>query len=274
MLMPYLVALTCCLLEPGSATASNLVLSNVRATQGLFGPARESFDLLPGDTLFVSFDINGLQMDKAGRYVYTASLQVEDSSGKVVFADAQTTGPLGNVQSSLKVRHHFQIATGLDQPPGSYKLKVSVVDLNVKGQPGLSQEATTTRNFTVLKPDFGLVRTQLTSDVYGRMPSPNVAVAGQTLYCNVVATGFQLDRAAKEAALTFEMNLLDAKGQPMMKQPVVAEFRNIPSETRYLPLRFDLPLHQGGSYKVQIKAVDEVSKKTAMLTLPVQVMED
>lgn len=275
MMMPFLVALTSLTLGPvAPLQASNLVLSNVRATHGAFGPTRDSFDLLPGDTLFLSFDVNGLQLDKAGRYAFATTLQVEDSAGKVIFADSQTVGPLGNVQSSLKVRHHLQIATGLDQAPGAYKCKITVADLNVKGQPGLSQDASTTRTFNILKSDFGLVRTQLTSDAYGRIPTSNVAVSGQTLYCNVVAAGFQFDRANKEAALTFEMSFLDAKNQPVMKQPVVAEFKNIPSETKYLPLRFDLPLHMAGQYKVQIKATDEVSKKTAMIVLPVQVMED
>ena len=48
------------------AQDSQLKLSNARTTYGFLGNARETNKFLPGDVLFLAFDINGMTVGKRG----------------------------------------------------------------------------------------------------------------------------------------------------------------------------------------------------------------
>jgi hypothetical protein len=62
MTLPLLVALS---LAPGQA--GGLTLTEPRLTHGQLGPARAGTKVLPGDTLFLAFDIEGISADADGK---------------------------------------------------------------------------------------------------------------------------------------------------------------------------------------------------------------
>jgi hypothetical protein len=64
-----IAVLTAIGLAPNDAGA--LKLDNVRSTHGVLGPARASEDYVPGDSLTLNFDIDGITIDKKGKVLYS-----------------------------------------------------------------------------------------------------------------------------------------------------------------------------------------------------------
>src|SRR5262245_12620773 len=102
-----------------SAGAPGPELSNVRSTYGLLGPERMESKFLPGDVLFLSLDIGGLQPDKAGLFRYRVRMTVVDAEEKSIFEDAQDIPAVGTVMGG-KLRHTLQLATDREQKAGKY----------------------------------------------------------------------------------------------------------------------------------------------------------
>src|SRR5262249_39825468 len=63
-----------------------LELKNVRPSFGPLGATRTDVKCLPGDVLFINYDIDGLKFDeKNGKANYTTILELIDSNNKVIF---------------------------------------------------------------------------------------------------------------------------------------------------------------------------------------------
>ena len=268
--MPFTtLALFALLLAPSQA--GKLELTNIRATYGLFGPARQEFRILPGDVLHVQFDINDLTPDQAGRLQFAAKLAVTklatDTAKEETYEEnLGEAPPVVSVLGGNKVPHAVNVTTGIKQAPGLYRLKVTVTDLQSK------KEGSFMRDFTVEKLDFGLVRLQLSYDRLGQLPAPGVGAVGQTLYLNAVAVGYKPDPKDQQTALTFEMTVLDDADKPVLAKPLTGEVKGMAVDT-HVPFRFELPLHRAGRFKVVVKATDQVAKKTATLTVPLLAAE-
>ena len=244
-----------------------LELTNVRATYGLMGVSRPDFTILPGDMLYIAFDINGLQTDQDGRLRFGTALEVEDSKGKSIFKeDLGAMPPIVALLGGPRVPHTVMISTGLEQAPGVYRAKITVHDYQSK------KDATITKDFTLSQPEFGIVRVQLCFDRLSQVPAPPAAASGQTLFLNFVPVHFKRD-AKNEAGVTVELNVLDDKGNPTPVKPLSGSEKNLPPEINYLQMRFDIPLQRAGNFKLVLKATDQVSKKAVTHTIPLQVVE-
>ncbi len=254
------------LLQP--ASASKLELTNIRATYGALGAVRPGFAILPGELLYIAFDIVGLQADMQGRLRYGTALEVEESKGKIIFRDdfSETPTILVNLLGGSRVPHSVVINTGLDQSPGTYRAKVTVRDHQAK------KDLSFTKEFTVNPPEFGIVRVQLFFDPLSQVPAPPVGAVGQKFYFNFVPVHYKRDMK-QEGAIAVELNVLDEKGNPTPVQPLSGVHSRLPPEINYLQLRFDVPLQRPGQFKLVLKATDQVAKKTVSLTIPIQVLE-
>jgi hypothetical protein len=267
-----LPALALAVLSLVPAQAGNLELSNIRATYGALGPNRPDLKILPGDILQVAFDINGLTADNAGRLQFAARMTVTKpatDAGKeeVIYEEEpREMPPVVNVLGGGKVPHAVAVTTGLNQSPGLYRLNVTITDLQSR------KTGSFTRDFTIEKLDFGLVRLQLSYDRFGQLAAPAAAAVGQTLYLNAVVIGYKPDPKNQQATLQFELNVLDEAGKPALAKPLTGEVKNIPVDT-HVPFRFELPIHRTGRYKLVVKATDEIAKKTTSVTVPLLAVE-
>lgn len=261
------------LLFAGSAAVGQgLSASDPQLTMGVHGPKRTDASFLPGDAVTLRFDVAGLAPDSEGRVRFGVITRVEDAAGKALALDSQELGPIGLPFGAGKLRHSVSAPTPIDLPPGEYVLKVTLADRGAKAAAG--GEAKLEKKFTVKKPDFGLVRPQVTADALGKTPVAPHGSLGQTLHFHVVAVGFEADKTSQSGNLTVELAVLDEKGQPTGTKPIVVDLRDLPKETKFLPLRLDLPLTRAGSFRVQVKATDLATKKTAMLVLPLRAVDD
>jgi hypothetical protein len=258
-------ALSLALLQP--AQTGKLEIVNIRATYGLLGASRPDYGILPGDMLYIAFDIAGLQADDKGRLSFGTILEVDDGKGKTIFKEDLGKMPaIVNLLGGGRVPHSVMISTGLEQSPGTYRAKVTVHDYQA------NKDANFTRDFTLLQPDFGLVRVQLYYDRLSQYPAPPAGAVGQTLFLNFVPCHFKRD-AKNEAGFTVEFTVLDDKGSPTPVKPLSGGQSNLKEEVTYVQLRFDVPLQRAGHFKMVIKATDQVSKKTVTLSLPLNVVE-
>ena len=248
------------------AQAEKLTLSNARITYGELGTPRPEAKLLPGDIFFVAFDIEGIKVDEMGKVTYSMAMEVIDKDGKSIFkqqpVERKDFLPLGG--NRLPARAYISI--GLDQEPGPYTCKVTVTDLASKASQTLEQK------FDVLKKDFGIVQVFTSCDDAGRVPAPTVGVAGESIWVHFALVGFDRDKTKKQPSITVEMAALTKGGQPAVPKPTTLTIDNVDEKESGIPLRFLLPLNREGQFTLELKATDQISKKTSKVTLPVTVI--
>ena len=67
-----------------AAETGELRLTNVRPTYCVLGPVRAADKVLPGDSYVLSFDIEGITTDDAGKARYSVGVDVSDADGKLL----------------------------------------------------------------------------------------------------------------------------------------------------------------------------------------------
>lgn len=250
---------------PGEA--GEFRLSNIRPTNGMLGSERPDSRLLPGDIFFVTFDIEGLKVDKSGTMYYSMAMEVRDSKEKNVYKsepqDLDAPVPLGG--HSLPGFAHVDL--GRDMPPGDYTLKVTVTDRANRGAKFFEKK------FEVLRPTFGLIKLNISYDRDGQVPAPHIGVAGQSFWVNFNAVNFERGGDAKNPDIKFEMFVLDERGKPTLNSPIGGSIVELPREFSFAPTQFWLPLNRSGKFTVKLKATDNIGKKTAEFSFPITVYD-
>jgi hypothetical protein len=258
------------------AAPGDLKLNNVRLTIGELGPKRESSKLLPGDVLFIAYEIDGITIDGEGMARYTMAMEVSDSSGKLIFKqDPRTIEDFVPLRGNRMPARAY-ITVGLDQPPGAYNCKVTVTDAKTKATGSFVEQ------FEVLKKDFGIVAVYTALDPKGEISAPTTGQVGQTLYVQFSIASFQRDAKLKQPDVEIEFQLYDDRGSPLL-----VDAANKPTPRKHIQdsksanpiketdgafvLQFPLFLNRPGKFVVEIKATDRVSKKSAVYKLPVTV---
>jgi hypothetical protein len=248
------------LLPPSQA--DGLSLTDVRLTLGICGPTRPHARLLPGDNLIVSFDIVGITADESGKVRYSIGTELSDAKGKVLFRQVPREQDTIAALGGGRLPAFSQVDVGLEQPPGAYKLKVTVTDL------ATSKSQSLTQGFIVLAKTFGLVRLSASRDPDGQYPA-SLPVAGQTVWLHLAAVGFERSKESGQPDVTLEVRLLDDKGEPTTKKPITGTInKGVPAKTDVLPLQFPLSLNRAGKFTIKIKATDKISGKSVELSAP------
>lgn len=253
-------------LAPGQ-TAAELNLANIRTTYGFLGAPRPDNKLIPGDAFVVAFDIENVKVDDTGKVLYSMAMEVVDSKNKPQFKQDPANLEAMNSLGGKRLPALAHVFVGLDQPKGTYTLKVTVTDRATKASKSFS------RDFEVEALRFGLVRAQLSNDPNQQIMAPPVAVAGQSLFVNFNAVGFK--RGPKgDPNLTVEMQVLDDKDAPTLAKPFIGEVtKDLPKDIIAVPMQFQLWLNRPGKFTVRLRATDNVTKEKAEMSLPLTVLE-
>jgi hypothetical protein len=244
-----------------------LRLSNDRLPfGGEFGPPRADNKFLPGDRVFLAFDIEGLKLDDFNRATFSMGLAVTDVNGKLVYeqkpARQETQIPLGG--NKLPARAYFD--TSLDMSSGTYTCQVTVKDLTTNESKSIDKK------FDVLPKTFGLVNMYVSGDDKGEVPAPLQGMAGQALWLNFVIVGFERAGQAKQPDLEITFRTLDSDKKPTAVKPRVETLNaGVPETESRLPISLPLPLNRVGTFTVEITVKDKVAGKTADMTFQVTV---
>jgi hypothetical protein len=254
------------------AQASKLEIKNDRVTYGILGPERKDTKVLPGDAFVVSFDIEGLQLKDDGRVRYSVGFElINDKTKNAVFTKDPQESEVTNALGGSRLPAYAISNIGLETQAGDYTMKVTVNDLLAKEK----ATVTITRKFEVLAPKFGLVQVALFNVYYQNvLPAPAIGVVGQTYLVNGALVGFQLDKEMLPN-LTFELRILDEKGERTLPKPFTGEVNKAArkEDLKLMPLFFNLPLTRPGKFTLELEATDKVANKTVKQTLSITVIE-
>lgn len=260
------LALAALTLSPAQGGA--VKLANVRMTIGELGAPRPSARLLPGDVLFIGYDITGLTIDGDGTAKYSMAMEVQDAAGKPIFKqdprDLTDFVPLrGNV-----VPARAFITIGLDQDAGNYTCKITVTDPKTKASDTL------TTKFEVAKREFGIVAVYTSHDERGAFSAPTTGVAGQTIFIQFSVATFQRDPKTKQPNVEFTFQIADEKGNPTLAKPRThVQDTGVDEKEGAFAMRFPVFMSRPGKFTVKITATDKVANKTATYELPINVLQ-
>jgi len=258
-----------------AADAGDLQLTNARVTHGPLGPTRQAAKFLPGDVYFVSFDIEGLQYSKDGYARWSEKFKLYDPSGKLKHESLEQDYDLFAIQGGGRLAKHLHAEVDANDPPGEYTMQVFVTDRATK------KKATLTRKYEVAEKAFGVVRLACSYVPPGPngpvMLAPGLGSVGQVLFFNYGVTGFERDPKTKQPSLRLEINMRDEAGKPTLEnafaETVPGKDDSLPEKLALIPLYNTLALTKPGKYTVELKATDQVSKKTATVTYPLVVVD-
>lgn len=255
-------------LTPAQSPASVLTLTHVRTTHGELGGIRPDADYLPGDAVFLAFDIEGLVPQPDGKLEYTMGLEVVDGNGKPVVRPAPVRKadyiPFGGTRFPAWVFY----ALAPDQSAGRYTMKVTVTDLASKSAKSVE------KSFTVKARDFGVVRVFASADDLGKLPAPTTAVLPQPIFVNCSVVGFARDpKRMNQPNVQMEMVPLDEQGRPTLQKPYTFTLdAGVAEGNPWVFFQFLLPTTRPGKFTIRLLATDKVANKTTTFDLPFTVV--
>jgi hypothetical protein len=247
------------------APAQALEIKNVRTTYGIMGETRKDDKFLPGDVVFISFDIDGLKVTASGAIKYSIGRELTKKGKakpefKEELRDYDADLHLGGTTLPAFASYPIDLETAA----GEYTLKITIKDRLAKTEKVLE------KTFEVLKLKFGFVQVFLTSG--NGDPMPPIAVPGQRIYVHYALVGFKVDKA-KLPDVTFEMVVEDDAGKPTVKTPYKGPIKaapKVPGWMEFMPRQLDL--NKPGKYKIVLKATDNLTKETAEQTVNLTVL--
>jgi hypothetical protein len=264
--MFYSLALAAALTTPGQG--GELKLTNVRMTVGELGPARGNAKFLPGDIVFIGYDITGLSIEPDGIAKYKMAMEVSDGTGKTIFKqDPRELNDFVPLRGNTIPARAF-VTIGLDQDPGNYTCKVTVEDPKVK-----DKKDSLTVKFEVAKAEYGIVAVYTTHDLKREVSAPTTGTVGQSIFINFSVAGFQRDPKTKQPNVEFEYQILDDKGTPTLGQPGKhTQDSGVDEKAGAFAMQFPLFMSRPGKFTARITATDKVANKKTTYDLPVTVL--
>jgi hypothetical protein len=259
------LALTTAAMSMAPAQGGDLKLTNVRATYGILGPERKDTKMLPGDVLYIAYDIENVKVKDDGRVLYSMGMEVRrkgaDKEKPMYKSEPQDLIAVNRLGGTTLPAFAMSVI-GVDQKEGDYQLKITVKDRSA------NKTATLTKDFQIAKPAFGLVRVRWSNS--NHEPAPPIGVPGQRLHLNVALAGFKTDK--KLPNVTFEMQIYDSNGKATLKEPYKGDIKKESPEVMiFQPIEIDL--NRAGKFKVTIKATDNNAKKTVEQSLDLTVLD-
>jgi hypothetical protein len=259
MLATYTLMTLCSLLPVG---ANDLAISNVRFTYGALGPTRPDGKILPGDTVFVSYDVDGMSVDDAGMVHFSTEVVLQDAKGKQIFKQLPKDEEALNALGGANMPAFVEVNIGLEHPTGESSLKVTLTDLTSK------KSQTFTKKLDVAAKGFGMVGVTTTADAEGKVPIVSLG-AGQAVWINASVVGFAVDKTKKQPNLSFELTILDENDKPTLKKAITGAIdKDVPETSNSLPIQFSMILNRPGKYTAVLKATDAVGKGQSALKVP------
>ena len=252
-------------------SGSGLQLSNVRLTVGELGPTRKDSKFIPGDHVFISYDVTGITIEDDGTAKYTMAMEVQDATGKAIFKQAPNDLTDFVPLRGARLPARAFILIGLDQDPGAYTCKITVTDPKTKATSSLSVK------FEVLKPQFAIVAVHTRHDEAGHYAAPASGVVGQTIFIMFSVATFQRDAKTKQPHVEFLFEIMDDKGQPTLLKPKrhiqdATSAQQVEDKVGAFQIRFPLFMSRPGKFTVRITATDKVANKKSVYELPVTIL--
>ena len=239
---------------------SGLKMDNLRLTYGSPGPDRASAQVFPGDEVFLAFELKGFKSSEGGVTKIKLTTEVMGKDGKTEYkqdtGDSQVLDLFGGGRHFL----HTRVDVGVKTPPGSYKVKITALDLTTKES--ISGE----KDVTLLEPALAVVKTALFTDQAMRATSQVLGV-GQPVFVGFSVVGFARESSTNHPKLKMELVVKDDKGAVVTDKPSFVVDANqpekMPANVQVMPGHFKLPLNKAGNFTVELRATDLTNQKSS-----------
>jgi hypothetical protein len=251
-------------LIPGLADA--VEVSKPRSTYGGFaGATRSDAKFLPGDVLFLEYEVRGLTVgEKSGTVSYYSVLEFFDAAGKSISEKKNPKQELVLQLGGSSVPGDLNAVMGDDQKPGKYKIKLSVYDNNVKdGKPAVMEYP-----FELLKKEFGVVQ----------VVAPAFGVAGGNHLLQFGLIELPLDKNG-DPSVDITFRVLDESSKKEVAKPVYMNYpKDMPDgvnlkKQNLAPVQFPMYLNRAGRYIVDVDIAEKLNKKNIKMQFPVNVID-
>jgi hypothetical protein len=248
-------------LTPGLSYA--IEITNIRPCYGPFGAKRVGDTWLPGDVVFMAYDIEGLTPDtKTGLVKYTTTLEFVDPAGKILFSKP-TPNEFIPALGGNKVPGDLHVFLATKQAPGKYEIRLTVEDEIGKNAKRFIYK------FDVAKETFG----------FAGVSAPSVGFPGQHYSTQFGLVNLQLDKMGMPSA-EVTVRVLDDKTRTLVGGAVKMVFpRDLPldidlKEANFLPLKNPIYLNRPGRFIVEITATDKLAgSPPVVLSYPITVFD-
>ena len=261
--------LACCVLSLLTPFASSAVdIKNQRVTHGPMGAKRADNKFLPGDYLFISFDLDGLIFDpKTGKATYQSILQLFEPKNEKPIFEKKTDNTVSAMLGGSRIPGDLHVIMGTDQKPGNYTVRLIIVDKNSKDT---KNYAYFDHRFELMPSEFGLVG----------VTAPAVGFTGQHYVASFALVNMKLDaKNSNNPNVDVVMRVLDANGTQQMTPPITT---NLPKEMppnlnlqkeNFVPMQFPIYLNRSGRFTIEIEAFDRLANRQTKLRYMLHVLD-
>jgi len=240
--------------------ASAVEIKNIRPCFMAFGATRVEAKCLPGDLLFLTYDIENLTL-KDGKASYITILELIDDKGKSIFKKETENNVVPQLGGN-RMPGDLHVIMAAGQAAGRYSIKLTVHDTIAKDAKAFSYP------FDVLPPRFGFVG----------VSAPAVGFPGQHYVVGFALVNLGLDgKKAPDAEVN--IRIYDEKDSKKAISDVKMLLpRDMPENTdlkeaNFVPLTFPIYLNRAGRYTVEILAHDKLGNARAELRYPLTVVD-
>jgi hypothetical protein len=243
------------------ASSSAVELKNIRPCYGPLGATRYDTKLLPGDVLFMTFDIEGLVLDpKTGKTSYVTILELIDAKQQVLFKK-ETPNEVVPQLGGTRMPGDLHIIMGPKQAPGRYSLRLTVHDKFGNDAKAFKYD------FDVVPESFGMVA----------VTASCIGFPGQHYVPGFALVNLAVD-AKKQPNVEVSIKILDQSGTPVAPAMQLLLPRDMPENTdldkaNFVPLTVPVYLNRVGRYTMEITAIDKLANKKTELRYPFNVID-
>jgi hypothetical protein len=262
-----LTTLLLVVLAPGQDT--KLEIADPHTTYGYLGAKRpKGVGALPGETVYFTFDIKNLKLDKHGRATYSIGVEVFDEKGELAYEQK----PRNAIAQNYFGGNSLPCSTQMDIPhnakPGIYSWRTTVKD-RADGR------TVTIEGKGHIRPlDFGLIQVGTYADPEAKVPISPIGVVGRNLYLSFSTIGFQRDSKTKQPNIKTSLRILDEAGKPTFAEPLDGQVNaDVPEELTIIPMQFGMTMNRPGRYTIELTAQDALSGKNDRVSIPVRILE-
>ncbi len=246
-------------LFPGLTPA--IEIKNVRSSYGPLGPTRTSTKFLPGDELFMTYDIHALAVDaKTGKAVYETRLELLDDKQKLLFERKTPNEVVPNL-GGARMPGDLYLTIGTDFDPGRYTVKLTITDKLAK------QSKAIVYAIEVLPRGFGFIGVR----------APALGLTAQAYHGIWHLVGFAPEGKKKLPNVDITIRLLDESDKLVVPETKIMLPAALPVDTdkpEFVPVSFPLYLNRPGQFHIEITAVDKnASNAQIQMRIPLNVLE-
>jgi hypothetical protein len=236
-------------------------IKNIRPCYAPFGATRVEAKCLPGDVLFLTYDIEKLAL-KDGKASYITILELLDDKGKSIFKKETENNVIPQL-GGARMPGDLHVIMGPTQSPGKYAIKLTVHDTIAKDAKAFSYP------FDVMPPRFGFVG----------VSAPAIGFPGQHYVTGFALVNLALDaKKMPNVEVTIRIYEDKDKAKPISDVKMLLP-RDMPDNTdlekaNFVPLTYPVYLNRLGRFTMEIVAIDKNGgNKRAELRFPFSVID-